>query len=271
MTIQEQFKEALRLEAQSNFTEALQLYTQILRIDNSYRPALINLGSLYYRMEKLKHAMDCFVRALEIKEDYIVLFNIGSLYFRLGEYKKCIITLNQCNKQNPNFFIAFLVKGIAFSRLHNYKAALGCFKEVIKKNPSNRVALTALILLHYEQNNYADALRYLQQYDTYHASFRFKDIAADIILHCTTHNEEKLVSHSLQKKEFKQFDEYIATIPPTIFNDTKGTIDNKIQQLEKEIENKPTAQALISLSLCHLFVGNNYTALQYLAKAAKVQ
>ena len=269
MTIQEQFREALRLEEQGNVTEALQLYTNILKIDNSYRAALINLGSLYYRMKQFKHALDCFLRALQLKEDYIVLFNIGSLYFRLGEYKKAIITLNQCNTYNPDFFIALLVKGIAFSKLNNYKAALVCFKEVIKKDPSNKVALTAIILLYYEQKNYTDALHYLQQYDMYHESFRFREITSDIILQCAHYNNGELISYSLQKKGFRKFNEYIATIPPTIFKDSKGTIDTKIQQLEQEIRKEPTPQALISLSLCHLFIGNDQTALQYLAKAVK--
>lgn len=269
MTIQEQFIEALRLEEQGNVTEALQLYIQILQIDNSFRAALINLGSLYYRMKQFNHALDCFLRALQLKEDYIVLFNIGSLYFRLGEYKKAIIILNKCNTSNPDFYIALLVKGIAFSKINNYKAALGCFKEVIKKDPANKVALTAIILLYYEQKNYSDALRYLQQYDRYHDSFRFREITSDIILQCAQYNDEKLISHSLQKKGFRQFNEYISTIPHTIFNDSKGTIDTKIQQLEQEIQKEPTPQAFISLSLCHLFVGNNQTALQYLVKATK--
>ncbi len=271
MTLQQQFSEALRLEQEGNFKEALQLYTHILTVDNTYRAALINLGSLYYRMKKLKHALDCFLRALQLKEDYIVLFNIGSLYFRLGQYKKAIITLNQCNKYNPDFFIALLVKGVAFSKLNNYKAALVCFKEVIKNNPSNKVALTAIILLYYEQKNYAEALRFLQQYDKYYNTFRFKAITSDIILQCAKQNEGKLISHLLQKKEFKQFDEYIATIPPSIFNDSKGTIDKKIQQLERDVQKEPTPQAFLSLSLCHLFVGNNHTALQYLARAAKAE
>ncbi len=269
MTIQEQFKEALRLEVDGHVGEALQLYNEILEIDNSHRAALINLGSLYYRMKQFKQALDCFLRALQLKEDYIVLFNIGSLYFRLGEYKKAIITLNQCNTCNPDFFTALLVKGIAFSKLNNYKAALKCFKEVIKKDPANKVALTATILLYYEQKNYADALRYLQHYDRYHDSFRFREVTSDILLQCAQYSDEKLISHSLQKKGFRQFNEYIATIPHAIFNDTKGTIETKIQQLEQEIQKEPTPQVLISLSLCHLFVGNNQTALQYLAKATK--
>lgn len=269
MTIQEQFREAIRMEEQGNVTEALQLYKHILKIDNSYRAALINLGSLYYRMKQFKHALDYFLRALKLKEDYIVLFNIGSLYFRLGEYKKAIITLNQCNTCNPDFFIALLVKGIAFSKLNNYKAALVCFKEVIKNDPSNKVALTAIILLCYEQKNYTDALHYLQQYDRYHDSFRFKEVTSDIILQCAHYNDGELISHSLQKRGFRQFNEYIATIPPVIFKDSKGTIDTKIQKLEQEIQKEPTPQAFISLSLCHLFIGNDQAALQYLARASK--
>lgn len=269
MTIQEQFREALRLEEQGNVNEALQLYTHILTIDNSYRAALINLGSLYYRLKQFKHALDCFLRALQLKEDYIVLFNIGSLYFRLGEYKKAIITLNQCTTYNPDFFTAFLVKGIAFSKLNNYKAALVCFKEVIKKDPSNKVALTAIILLYYEQKNYTDALHYLQQYDIYHDSFKFREINSDIILQCAQYNNRELISYALQKKGFRYFNQYITTIPSTVFKDSKGTIDTKILKLEQEIRKEPTTKALISLSLCHLFIGNDQVALQYLAQAAK--
>ncbi|MCX8124011.1 MAG: tetratricopeptide repeat protein [Spirochaetes bacterium] len=268
MTLEEQFKEALQLEEQGNYTEALQRYTHILQIDNSYRAALINLGSLYYRMAKFDNALDCFLQALQLKEDYIVLFNIGSLYFRMGHYKKAIIILNKCNKYNPDFFIALLVKGIALSKLNNYKAALVCFQEVIKKNPSNKVALTAIILLYYEQKKYTDALHYLQLYNKFHHSFKFKDITSDIILKCAQITDETLIMHSLQKNEFRKFDEYIATVPSAVFNDSKGTITNKIMQLEQEIKKNPTPQGLISLSLCYLFTGNTSTAVKYLARAA---
>ncbi len=267
MDVYEQFELAITLEEQGKYNEALQTYTAIVAKDNSFRAAFVNLGSLYYRMQRYEQALDCFSKALHLKEDYIVLFNIGSLFFRIGSYKKAIIALNQCYKLNPSFYIANLVKGIAFSRLNNYKAALLCLKEVLQKNPDNRVALTGIILLYYEQKQYTQALNYLQKYEQYYETFKYKDIASDIFLNCAKSPDARLVGQSLQKKEFKKFDEYIASIPPEVFNDTKGSIDSKIKQLEEAIHNDPSPSTFVSLSLCYLFIGNNEKALYYLAHA----
>lgn len=270
MDVHEQFKRAITFEEQGNYEEALRIYKAIINIDNTFRTAHINLGSLYYRMQQYEQALDCFGKALHLKEDYIVLFNIGSLLFRVGQYKKAIIALNQSIALNPSFYIAILVKGIAFSKLHNYKAALSCFVKVLTTNPDNQVALTAIILLYYEKKEYDKAIQYLRQYEYYFSSFKYKDIACDIILHCAaTHNNE-LVKHSLQKREYRKFDDYIATVPAQVFHDSKGSIDEKIKQLEATIHTDPDPATFISLSLCHLFSGNNEKALYYLANAARI-
>lgn len=269
MDLLEQFKEALKLEQEGKFQEALTVYTSIITVDNSFRAALLNLGSLYYRMKRYNEALDSFMGALKLKEDYIVLFNIGTLFFRIGQYKKAIVALNQCKKLNSDFVIALLVKGIAFSKLNHYKAALACFKEVLVKNPENKVALTAIVLLFYEQKNYSGALYYLRKYEGYYASFRFKDIAQDIILKCARHESAELIHFSLQKKEFKKFDEFVATVPETIFNDSKGDIASKIKHLEKHIRTTPEAESLLSLSLCYLFQGNSQKAIYYLAQVTQ--
>ncbi|HOR94053.1 MAG TPA: tetratricopeptide repeat protein, partial [Spirochaetota bacterium] len=66
MNLLEQFKEALKLEQEGKFQEALTVYTSIITVDNSFRAALLNLGSLYYRMKRYNEALDSFMGALKL-------------------------------------------------------------------------------------------------------------------------------------------------------------------------------------------------------------
>lgn len=268
MVIQEEFQKALKMEQEGNFPKALQIYISILEHDKSQRSVLLNLGSLYYRMNSYDQALECFMRALQLKEDYIVFFNIGSLLFRLGHYKKAIISLNQCKQLNPDFLPAVLLKGIAFSKLKHYNSALSCFKQALSYDPINKVALTALILLYYDQGAFNDAFHYLQLYKAQYTSFKFKDISSKIILQCAKNNSE-IVSTSLQKFKSNTFDEYISTVSGTIINTTKGEINNKIRALEQQISNNPNPHTLLTLSLCNLFIGNSQKALHYLTQASE--
>lgn len=271
MDVKQTFIDALHLEQQGQPAQALQLYSTIIETDSSCRAAIVNAGVLYYRIKKYDEALEMFTRARTLKEDYSIHFNIGSVFFKIGHYKKAVMALDQCKKLNPHFYNAALVKGIAFSKLNNCKAALHCFKEVLEAQPENKAALQAIILLLYDEKKYSDALVYLRRYEKYYTSFKSSDIALHIVLECAKNQSPELIQLSLQKKEFKAFDEFIAAVPPTIFSDSKGDIKEKIQLLEEQIMAVPKAASLLSLSLCHLFTGDSHKALCCLAQALSTQ
>ena len=269
MVIQEEFQKALKLEQEGKFAEALQIYVSILEYDTSQRAALLNLGSLYYRMNKYDKALECYTKALQLKEDYIAFFNMGIMFFRLGYYKKAIISLNQCKKLNPHFLPAILLKGIAFSKLKHYNSAVSSFKQVLRYDPINKVALTALILLYYDLGDFNDAFYYLQLYRIQYSSFKFKEISSEIILQCAKQDTEK-VSTSMQQFKFNTFDEYITTVSDIIINNTKSELNNKIRTLEQQMIDDPNPHTSLTLSLYNLLTGNRQKAFHYLTKASEL-
>jgi len=159
--------------------------------------------------------------------------------------------------------------GLAYSKLGKITAAAGCFSEVLGLDPSNEAALTALAIIHYERRKYNLALHYaeaaLQKNFT---SFRARKIRSKILLSFGRNDEsaKDLKQVITKDRSFLKFDSFIKAVPSKTFNDTKGSLDEKIEILESRIE-KADPKDLIALSLCHLFNGEPEAAIDYLFKA----
>lgn len=259
------FNNAVRQEILGFYEVAFSEYISIITEDRRYKKAYLNLGSLLSRMNKLDEALRCYQLALNIEEDYITNFNIGCIYYKGASYKKAIQSLEKSKSLNPSFPLSMLIMGLCYSILNNYKAAYENFMDVIRFLPNNTVALTALAILQYNNDNYMDAMRYLDRI-----------IAVDIhnvkahelkfnILYKTGNNDQSI----LEIKELKQisngykfYDEFIQSISIDTLKDKYGTIDEKIDMLLEKIE--VDRINLVSLSLCYLFKGETDNAIESL-------
>ncbi|MGL4370329.1 MAG: tetratricopeptide repeat protein [Spirochaetota bacterium] len=81
---QDRFAKALEYEKAGDFMLALQEYATLSWTEIPYRPALVNLGSLYSRMNRIDDAMNCYQKAVELEDDNLSWFNIGSIHYRKG-------------------------------------------------------------------------------------------------------------------------------------------------------------------------------------------
>lgn len=227
---------------------------------------LISRGIFFSRKGKTDEALECFLKASKTEESYLVFYNIGCLYYKKGEYKKSIFNLERSRKLNPAFPLSSLITGICYSRLGNLKAAQSNFINVLMIDPGNKTAATALSILLQNQGKIKESVKILSRFsesDNNDAAIR--KLRTDILF--STENIEETAStiKDLKKesKSYKDFDEYINSIPVEVYNDKYGTISDKINNLET---NK-TQKNLISLSLCHLLKGDTDSAIDYLVQA----
>jgi tetratricopeptide (TPR) repeat protein len=263
--ITEAFNSAVQSEKNGSYDDALVSYKSIIKADPGCREAYINLGSLYSRMNNLPEAMNYYEKALSLGKDYLTFFNIGSIHYKMDDYKKAIMNLEKSKIQNARFLLSSLVLGLCYSRLDNLKAAEINFSDVLKINPQNRVALTALAILFYNQNKYSRAIQLLNtilKYDE--ANIKIKELRSNILLKTGKIDESKQDIKSIKSISdgYRYYDEFIKSIPVEAYNDKYGTINEKIDFLKGNIENDK--KSLISLSLCHLFKGETDAAIDYL-------
>ena len=264
------FKNAVQLERKGDYSQAMLEYFSIIEGDKNYRGAYLNIGSLYSRMNRLKDAMKFYKKALSLKKDYVTFFNIGSIFYKTNEMKNAIINLEKSKYLNGSFVLSSLVLGLSFSKLSNYKAAETNFINVLKIMPNNRVALTALAILFYNQDKYEKSIKLLNKLITLNSSnIKIRELKSNILFKTGKIDESVVEIKSIKKISdgYKYYDEYIKSVPVEAYTDRYGTINEKISILEESASNDKNS--LISLSLCHLFKGETDKAIEYLFQVKK--
>lgn len=267
----ERFNNALRLEKEGNYVMAMHEYMAAIESDSSNREAYLNLGSLYSRMNRLGEAMECYRRALELGDDYLVHFNMGSLLYKTGEYKQAVLALEKSRRQNGSFTLTLLVMGLSFSRMRNHAAAEACFERVLELDTDNRVALTALAIIELDRKNYEHSLDLIDRIlaaDAANGSAR--RLRADVLYRMNRLDESADEIKSLRGEEddYRAYDDFIRSIPLEIYTDRYGTIEEKIASLGEKTA-PGDRDGLLSLSLCYLLTGDSERAIDLLFEAKK--
>jgi tetratricopeptide (TPR) repeat protein len=269
-TVSEKFNIAIRLEKGCDYEGALKEYKSILLINPNFRDAYVNIGSLYSRMNKLGEAMQYYMKALSLGQDYITLFNVGSIFYKMGKYAEAIPNLKKSYTINTAFILSRLVIGLCYSRLNEFAFAEKHFIAVLKSWPGNRVAMTALAMIYYNAKKYKQSLQLIDgllQIDTNNVKIR--GLKSDLLLKIG-HMKESLSEIKKIKKAtstFNYFDAFIKSVPVEIYTDKYGSIDDKIKTLKKNIYDDPAN--IISLSLCHLLAGDTDSAIDCLSQLKK--
>jgi tetratricopeptide (TPR) repeat protein len=271
-SITDRFNRALEYERSGHIDMAMQEYSTILSDNMAHRDSLVNLGALYSRIEKPAEAMDCFEKALELGEDYLIHFNIGSLHYKSGHYKKAVLALDRSRKFNRGGLLPVLVMGLSFSRLKNYRAADICFTSVLNRWPDNRVALTALAIVSFEKKEYERALHLLDRIiasGTDNSTIR--KFRSNVLYHLGRLEESarELKSVKSTRDEFRRFDDYARSLSAEVYTDKYGSIESKIASLEAHASDAADRDVYIALSFCHLLKGDSDKAVDCLYMARK--
>jgi len=248
--------------------ESLIKIVEYIRHNPSDRDAYIELAVKLTEMKRFDQAIKSFYKANSIKEDYITFYNIGCLYYKKADFKNAIIVMEKSKLLNSRFYMNFLLTGLCYGRLNNFKAAESNFINVLMSDPVNTTALTSLAVLYHNQGRIDDSLKFINKLSNLKSnSDAVQRIKSELLFSsgktAESANEIKQFKNSSDK--FKNFNDYVKTIPVAILTDKYGSIGEKIQKLE-DTPSK-TRDNLISLSLCHLFSGNTDSAIDYLIEA----
>ena len=271
--IDERFARAVEYEKTGEYMLALQEYLTLTKEEAPLRQALVNLGSLYSRMGEPDNAMSCYTRAVELEEDYLAWFNIGSLHYKRGDWKQSVISLEKSRRLNGAFPLAVLVMGLAYSRMGNVRAAERCFSDVLEAQPGSEVALTALAILCFDNAKYNQALDLvdrLLQIKPENAGIR--KLRSKILFSIGRSGESAEMIKSFKDEDpgYRGFDTFVQSVPVEVYDDRFGSIDDKIEKLEKKVSGTEKPEDMIALSLCYLFKGDSDRAIDCLFRARDI-
>ena len=84
LTIEDAFRLAVKNHQENKIDVALNLYSQLLKINPNHSPALNNVGVIYADSNEHQKAKDCYKKAIEINPNYADAHNnLGNIFQKL--------------------------------------------------------------------------------------------------------------------------------------------------------------------------------------------
>ncbi|MCR4416845.1 MAG: tetratricopeptide repeat protein [Ignavibacteria bacterium] len=153
---------------EGNFSAALQLYEQALKIQKDYR-ILYQKGIAHRRMNQLDQAYNDLTEALKLKPDFDLAYNaLGTLEYTRGNYEQSVnnflktleLTKNAQlkNQVEKNISLSYLKLGDQYLKNFEYEKAIDNLKKAIQYDQKNDAAYLALARAYVETGKYDDAL-----------------------------------------------------------------------------------------------------------------
>ncbi|MCZ6861975.1 MAG: tetratricopeptide repeat protein [Alphaproteobacteria bacterium] len=133
---QEQLNGVIALYSEGRLQEAMSA-VQGLISKNSNAPVLHNLtGAIHVGLGQLDHAVESFLRALEIKPDYAEAHNnLGNALKDRGKHAEALASYHRALEIKPDYAEAHYNLGVALSALGKHKEAVAAYHEALEIKP----------------------------------------------------------------------------------------------------------------------------------------
>jgi len=136
------------LQKSGRDTEAIEQYTQSLRINPQNAEAHYNLGDVYSQVGRINDAIGQFEQALRIRPDFAEAHNnLGVVLTRAGKVPEAIGQFEQALRVDPNYAEAHLNLGLALAQAGRMTEAQEQWEQALRINPGYAETLNALARL----------------------------------------------------------------------------------------------------------------------------
>ena len=162
------FKKAQLATSKGNFTQAMQLYSRLIKQDPKNASAYANRGLLWERLP-VKDAKERAKNRAYAEQDYRaaidanpnipeVYNNIGALYIDMGRYPQAVYYFTEALVRNPNYFTALMNRAIAYSKQGRSMDALADYNSAFKLRQDEPLLYLNRGLTYYSLGQYESAL-----------------------------------------------------------------------------------------------------------------
>lgn len=139
------FQQGLGLEETgAPVSEAIAAYRKAIEANPNASGALVNLGTIAFRMHKLKEAAAFYIRAMEADPEYpLAHFNLGNLYDELGDVDTARRHYLDAIRLNPRYADAYFNLALLCERTNDLIQAVGYWQTYLKLDSTSSWAGTA--------------------------------------------------------------------------------------------------------------------------------
>ena len=115
-----------------NYSTALMLLNDCIKLNDQDSEALANRGMVNLKLKNLTDAENDYKKSIEIDDNINGLFNYANLLKEKKDYNKSIQIFNRVLKKNPNFYKAYNNIGMIQSELGEYENAIKNFDSALE-------------------------------------------------------------------------------------------------------------------------------------------
>jgi tetratricopeptide (TPR) repeat protein len=124
--------------------EAVTAYRKAIELNPDAAGALVNLGTIHFRMKKLKEAEDFYTRALAADPDYpLAHFNLGNLRDEQGRSDEARKLYLSAVRLNPRYADAYFNLALLSERTNEILRAIGYWQSYLKLDSGSSWARAA--------------------------------------------------------------------------------------------------------------------------------
>ena len=139
------FQRGLTLEeVGAPVTEAAEAYRKAIELNPTASGALVNLGTISFRMRKLADAEEYYLRAVQADPGYpLAHFNLGNLYDEQGRVEEARSYYQAAIRLNPRYADAHFNLALLCERNNEILRAIGCWQTYLKLDSTSSWARSA--------------------------------------------------------------------------------------------------------------------------------
>ena len=149
-------------QSQSEYNEALKLFQQAIKYDDSIAILWMNLALTYTDLKEYASAKLCFKQAHKLDEsDPLIWYNRASLFIEEKNYDSAILNLKRAIRLQPLYIEAHTNLGNAYRRIGKMKEAEHEERIALALNPKSPATLLNLAQILAAKGENHEAVKYL--------------------------------------------------------------------------------------------------------------
>ena len=159
------FEKGKSLENGGAYEDAINAYAEVDSAQSDYAEALARIGNCYMQLQNISSAENYYQKSLKVEpQGYVASVGLGLLEVQLDKYDDAIKRFLYVTQNYPDSDKAFSGLGIAYSKKNKTSEAMDAFSRALKLNITNKPAMSNLLELSYQSNQFGQVELTLKQY-----------------------------------------------------------------------------------------------------------
>ncbi|MED2836788.1 tetratricopeptide repeat protein [Bacillus wiedmannii] len=141
------------------YRSAVEDYNRAIELDEVYAVVYNNRGYAYQKLERYEEALVDYAKAIELDEEYVIVYeNRGGLYIEIEGYENAIKDYTRVIELDKEYAIPYNDRGYAYEKLERYEEALVDYAKAIELNGEYAIPYNNRGYVYQKLGKYEEAL-----------------------------------------------------------------------------------------------------------------